>query len=241
MYIGEFKITDTITFNFQAQDGNGVAVDPSDTPSYIVYEGNEVMSPEVSGEMSKIDGQTGFYGGSIELTLDAGFAAGQTYTIRIQATVDGVTVATLYTFNTAVSGSTSAIVIPSGLSVLSQTLDASLMSTAYSLIYRRGKTVVFKTYPAAVYDPTTGETTLGNSVDYTHKIIPPYPYSDKYINGDTIRAGDIQTGIAALGLLFVPDPSATKVVIDTIEWSIVNMQPVYSGEQIALYMLQLRR
>lgn len=116
-----------------------------------------------------------------------------------------------------------------------------MIETAYRLIESQGKTVTFRVYPTAAYNPATGETTLGDAVDYQKKIIPPYPYHSKYIDGDLVQAGDMQTGIAASGLEFVPGPSTMKVIIDSKAWKIVDSQPVYSKEQVVLYMLQLRR
>ncbi|MEN6306678.1 MAG: hypothetical protein ABFD91_02890 [Anaerohalosphaeraceae bacterium] len=116
-----------------------------------------------------------------------------------------------------------------------------MIQKAYRLIESQGKTVTFRLYPTAAYNPATGETTLGDAVDYPRKIIPPYPYHSKYIDGDLVQVGDMQTGVAAFGLEFVPEPSTMKVIIDSKEWKIIHVQPVYSKEQVVLYMLQLRR
>lgn len=246
MYIGEFNIGDTVAFNFQAQDGFGNAIDSSGTPSYKVYAGNSPMDPEVSGTLAKIDSQTGFYGASFDLDQSDGFRSGRTYTIRVQATIDSIPLVKVYSFN----------VIANELSLLGQypglvygsvsgshqtILDKKFLPKALRLIDRLGKTVVFKTYPDATYDPETGETVPGDPVNYSKKVIPPYAYEQKYLDGDTVQTGDMQSGIAALGLEFTPEPSVTTVVIDTEEWNIVNMMPIYSGQQIALYLLQLRK
>ena len=119
--------------------------------------------------------------------------------------------------------------------------DDEFVPLALEMIEEDGKSVIFKTYPAAAYDPASGETVVGSVTSSSEKVIPPFHYEEKYINGDTIQLGDMQTGIAASGLAFVPDPSITKVVIDSAEWTIVNMNSIYSGEEIALYMLQLRK
>jgi len=116
-----------------------------------------------------------------------------------------------------------------------------MIETAYRLIELQGKTVTFRLYPTAAYNPATGETSLGDAVDYQKKIIPPYPYRSQYIDGDLVQVGDMQTGIAASGLEFVPEPSTMKVILDSKEWKIVHVQPVYSKDQVVLYMLQLRR
>ena len=119
--------------------------------------------------------------------------------------------------------------------------DDEFVPLALEMITEDGKSVTFMTYPLSLHDATTGRTTLGRETNYTKFIIPPYAYEEKYINGDTVKSGDMKTGVAASGLGFVPNPSETKVIIDSVEWSIVNVNPIYSGEQIALYMLQLRK
>jgi len=128
------------------------------------------------------------------------------------------------------------------LSAASQTsLDKKFLPMALRLVTKYGKLVQFDTYPDEVYTPSTGENVPGDSVVFYKKIIPPYGYEQKYVNGDSVQAGDMQTGIAASGLEFVPQPSLTKVTIDTKQWNIINMMPIYSGEQICMYLLQLRK
>lgn len=248
MYIGEHKLGCTITFNFQALDGFGQAIDPSDTPTFIVYESNEPMSPEVSGTLSKIDDQTGFYGSEIEATTDNGFISGKTYTIRVSATIDGVPTLKTYSFNVIASvpsvqvqnlvagGSVSGVVAG-----YMTELDEEFVPLATEMIDEMGKTVVFKTYPDASYDEVEGETTLGDVISYIKKIIPPYNYDHKYIDGDIIKVGDMQTGIAGQGLEFTPEPGLIEIIIDEQTWKIINMMPLYSGEQIAMFLLQLRK
>jgi len=248
MYIGEHKLGCTITFNFQALDGDGFSIDPSNTPTFIVYESNEPMTPDVSGSLVKINDQTGFYGGELELSADNGFISGKTYTIRVSATVDGINTLKTYSFNVIASvpsvqvqnlvagGSVSGVV-----SGYSTELDEEFVVLATEMIAEMGKTVVFRTYPDASYDAVEGVTTLGDMLSYTKKVMPPYAYKQKYIDGDVIQAGDMQTGIAGQGLEFTPEPGLIEIVIDEQTWNIVNMTPLYSGEQIAMFLLQLRK
>ncbi|RKY09838.1 MAG: hypothetical protein DRP56_02045 [Planctomycetota bacterium] len=106
MYLGDYEIGSAVLFNFQALDGNGQAVDADATPTYEVYVNNAPMSPAITGEMAKIDGQTGFYGGDIAATAAAGFEAGNTYTIRIAATIDGADTLTTDTFQISANSAT---------------------------------------------------------------------------------------------------------------------------------------
>ena len=120
-------------------------------------------------------------------------------------------------------------------------LDTKFVAKTLAMLERTGKAAVFQTYPDADYDPDTGQTTLGDAVDHTHKIIPPYAVDQRLIDGDTVKAGDMETGVAALGLQFTPSPSVTKVLVDGQAWTIIHVQPVYSGDEIALFSLRLRR
>ena len=248
MYIGEHKLGCTLGFNLQALDGTGIAIDSSTVPSFEIYKSNAPMSPAVTGTLAKINNQTGFYGGEKELLAASGFVTGLTYSIRISATIDGIATLTIQTFNLIADvpdiqvqnliagGSVSGVI-----SANATALDRKFVPKVLSMIEKYGKTVEIKIYTDAVYAPTTGETTLGAYTRYVKKIIPPYPYEQKYVDGDIIKQGDLQTGIAGSGLGFTPEPGLTKITIDSLIWSIVNMQPIYSGEQIALFLLQLRR
>ncbi len=120
-------------------------------------------------------------------------------------------------------------------------LDAKFVPLVLSKLETFGKDAVFTVYPSAGYDPTTGKLTPGTGTPYTVKIIPPYPYEHGYRGPDVIQAGDMQTGIAASGLAFTPKPDAMTVTIDGQVYRIVSVEPIYSGEQVCLYLLQLRR
>ena len=248
MYIGEHKLGCVLTFDVQFLDGTGVAIDPTGTPAFEIYKSNAAMVPPVTGTLAKINSQLGFFGGEIELATADGFISGLTYTIRISTTVDGVASLTIQTFNLVADvpdiqiqnlvagGSVSGVI-----SANDTEFDREFVPLALEMINEFGKVVAIKYYPDAAYDPTIGETSEGDFTSYTKKVIPPYPYEQKFVDGDIVRAGDVQTGIAGSGLEFVPEPGLTKIIIDTLVWNIVNMKPIYSGEQIALFILQLRR
>lgn len=119
-------------------------------------------------------------------------------------------------------------------------LDIKLSPKVLAIINKLGKTAIFHNYTEEVYDPTVGERLQGNSTDYSQKIIPPYEYALKYIDGDIIKVGDMQTGVASSGLEFEPR-QGMKITIDEVVWQIIKTKPIYTGERIALYMLQLRK
>lgn len=101
MYIGEHTLNGTVSFNFQALDGSGNPVDPDNTPTYTVYKNNVAMVPAVTGSMTKIESQTGFYGDSIEITEANGFVNDSSYVIRVTATISGISTSKTYEFDIA--------------------------------------------------------------------------------------------------------------------------------------------
>lgn len=86
----EYKIDDIIAFNIQLFDGNGDPAEPTGTPAYAFYKSNQAMA--ITGSLTQIDDLTGFYGASITLSAANGFEVNKTYTIRMTAVVDGITV-----------------------------------------------------------------------------------------------------------------------------------------------------
>ena len=121
-------------------------------------------------------------------------------------------------------------------------LDTRLIPRVLELITKYGKDVTFKTFPSATYTPTTGKTTPGAETDYSEKVTPPEPYEDKFIDGEIVQIGDCRVYLAASGLAFTPE-KGMEVEFDAegITWRIVRIMPVYTGESIAMYGLQLRR
>jgi len=118
-------------------------------------------------------------------------------------------------------------------------LDTEVLADVLEVLNEYGKEAVFTAYPASAYDPTTGEGAPGAAWEYSHRIIPPDAVALQHVDGDTIQSGDMVTGVAASGIEFTPS-TAVKVTIDSVMWSIVRVAPVYSGQRIALYVLQLR-
>lgn len=99
-----------LTFYTQWRGGTGAPADPAATPTYSVYE-DETGTAILSGTMAKLDdaNTTGFYSEQIAITAANGFELWKSYTIRYAATVGGVSVAGIDTFNvvqTALSATT---------------------------------------------------------------------------------------------------------------------------------------
>lgn len=117
-------------------------------------------------------------------------------------------------------------------------IDTRLRQKAVSLVAKYGKLVSFA-QPSDSYEPDTG-IVVTSTKTYSRKITPPTPFSSRYIDGKNILQGDTQCYLPALDLGFTP-VIGTKVTIDSIIFGVVQVSPVYSGEQIAIFELQLRR
>lgn len=120
--------------------------------------------------------------------------------------------------------------------------DDKFLPLAKRLVDKFGKVVTYEERPdPSSYDPTTGgvDETIALPT-YSVKIAPPDQYKDFFIDGEIIEVGDTKTIIAAQGLEFTPTKGSAFFIDNTV-WRIVNIGPLYSGELIAAYVLQLRQ
>ena len=100
MYLGSWNIDDNLTFTCNTHDvSTGGETDADSVPTYRIYE-DETETPILTGSMSKLDDSntTGQYSEQIELTDANGFERGKCYSIRVSATVGGVTASKIISF-----------------------------------------------------------------------------------------------------------------------------------------------
>lgn len=91
---------DSLTFSICTHDPDtGELTNADSAPSYRVYE-DETPTPVLTGTMSALEATntTGLYTEEVDCTTENGFEKGKSYTIYIEATVDGNTGATCYGF-----------------------------------------------------------------------------------------------------------------------------------------------
>jgi hypothetical protein len=117
-------------------------------------------------------------------------------------------------------------------------LDGVMVPLAKNLIADFGGPVPY-TQVTETFDISTGKTTKTEVVS-SQSVTPPEPYKTGRIDGDVIRMGDMKTLIADSGLGFVPS-MGDNLLYSGVEWQIVAVDPVYSGQLTAMYELQLRR
>jgi hypothetical protein len=91
-------------------------------------------------------------------------------------------------------------------------------------------------------DPETGTEGVRTATDQVVTSLDPLgSYAIQLINGQSILTGDAQISIAAAALTTVPTPHATTLVIESVEWRVVDVQPLRSGDRTILYTFQLRQ
>ena len=91
---------DNLVFSIATHDPDtGVLTDADAAPAYRIYE-DETATAILTGTMAVLDtgNTTGFYTESIACTTANGFEIGKTYTVYIEATVDGDTGGIAYSF-----------------------------------------------------------------------------------------------------------------------------------------------
>jgi hypothetical protein len=127
-------------------------------------------------------------------------------------------------------------------------LDSILPQAAYDIIEAYGKDLTFynNAGTGASYNPDTRETTLPSETTYTVKCSPP-EYEKRYELGQAVHTGRLEIIIPDLNLdatfrTTVLD-MGTRVDIDSDSWMIVQIDRLYSGDDIAAYrcILEPRR
>lgn len=101
VFLGE-----NLTFSICTHDADtGALTDTSAAPAYRVYE-DETAAAILTGTMATLDtgNTTGFYTEQIACTTANGFEVGKSYTIYIEAVVDGVTGGIAYSFTVVGAG-----------------------------------------------------------------------------------------------------------------------------------------
>jgi len=118
------------------------------------------------------------------------------------------------------------------------TLDSTMRATAEDLIGQFGKAVtirrVVKDYSAATGKATVDET------DHTTKGVLE-DFAERDIDGTVVLRGDTKLHVAAKPLSIAPDRETDEVIFDLTTYRVVNVQAIYSGEQVALFTLHLSR
>lgn len=120
-------------------------------------------------------------------------------------------------------------------------LDDKLVPVALKLINKFGKDMSYTVITTeGSYDPATREITGAGDTTYDNvKSAPPEEYTIRFINGDSIKQGDLKTMIAGKDALFTPTNNM-YVEFDGLKFAAIVVAPLYSGDLIAAWEIRLR-
>jgi len=105
MFLGDYKLGDTLTIPLVVVNTTGTATDATALPTFRIYAGSVAAGdtdlPVATGTMVLRDslGTNGWYTGTVLLSSAAGFANNKSYTVFCTGIIDGQTPATPYIFN----------------------------------------------------------------------------------------------------------------------------------------------
>jgi len=117
-------------------------------------------------------------------------------------------------------------------------LDDKLVPKAKELLTKFGRTVTYRTN-AATFDPVNSTLTGGSITNTSVLIVPPFPFERRLIDNDKVVEGDMLTYIAAKDSPVTP--ALEGILIDGAqEWRVVSVDTIYTGDELALWKLQLR-
>ncbi|MBW7990040.1 MAG: hypothetical protein FVQ84_08505 [Planctomycetes bacterium] len=119
-------------------------------------------------------------------------------------------------------------------------LDDKLVPAALALITKFGISANITTITGNTYDPTTSSTAVGTPVVNAVTITPLVPAANKFIDGDLVKVGDVESFIAGIGLGFTPIPGLL-VEVGSDDWKIVRVDTLSSGDSVAAYQMFLRK
>jgi len=117
-------------------------------------------------------------------------------------------------------------------------LDKRMRALGQRLVGTYGKSVTLRRTTSS-FDPSTGQTTESTTDYATSGVLENY--ADSRTDGTLIQTGDLQVTVPALNLSVTPDQETDSLMIDSEAWTIVNLSRIYSGEQQALYQMQVRQ
>jgi len=118
-------------------------------------------------------------------------------------------------------------------------LDDDFAELIPELLAEFGKAVTFKT-ATQTYDPTLGRVTDSGAGTSEQTVIPPSEVLEKWMGSTTLDEGQMVIGLGNQGLTFTPY-KGQRVTIDSEDWKVHEVKPIYTGTLIGLYILVMTR
>ena len=117
-------------------------------------------------------------------------------------------------------------------------LDAKARATALKLLNKFGKSVTLTMVTEGTYDPTTGEVSgSSTSTEIPKALLEDFNGVD-YVSG-LVEKGDRKLTTPAKGYT-EPKPNDTFTVGSDV-YKVIAVETVWSGEQAAIYISQVRK
>ena len=117
-------------------------------------------------------------------------------------------------------------------------LDTKARATAVRLLNKYGKAVSHTIVTEGTYDPITGDVSSGSTTIGVPKAVIEEYTGEEYAAG-LVEKGDSKLTIAAKGNT-EPKPN-DRFTVDSTVFTVISSQIIWSGEEHALYVSQVRR
>jgi hypothetical protein len=118
-------------------------------------------------------------------------------------------------------------------------LDLTFVPLAVRLIDQYGSEAAVKTLASEVFDPTTNTTTEGAETEHTVNIAPPYPALKQLSPESNDVVSRLESWVyPTTGIDY---QCASELVFQGDTYRIVEANPIYSGDSIAVIQLILER
>ena len=116
-------------------------------------------------------------------------------------------------------------------------LSTQMLKVAKDLINQFGSTVILKKPSSSTYDIASGQTIV---VDGTEDILKANieSYSSEEIQG-LVLVGDIKIMIHSENVTI--NLAEDKIIFNSVEYNIINNEPIYLQDEIIVYQLQVRK
>lgn len=118
--------------------------------------------------------------------------------------------------------------------------DEKFLASAQSILDKFGVPATISQETKTAYDPLTMEVTETVTSIEVEKASPPIGYSKEELDTDLVQLNDFKV-IVSRGTNLTTVSNNDKITINGITANIVNVKPVYSGAEIAIWILQCRR
>lgn len=118
------------------------------------------------------------------------------------------------------------------------TLDTQMRALASDLIGQFGASAILQR-DEYLYDRVASKGYLQETQQYSIKISPPEPYKELR-DGLLVKTGELKAMVAAVDLAVVPDQK-DRIIFAGETWTVIDVESVWSGEQVAAYILRLQK